>query len=40
VLGAAIPGLDDTVEILADDGVVGRLDDGGELLRQDFRRRF
>jgi len=32
-LGAAIPGLDDAVEILADNGVVGRLDDGREPLR-------
>jgi hypothetical protein len=33
-LGAAIPGLDDAVEILADNGVVGRLDDGREPLRE------
>jgi hypothetical protein len=39
-LGAAIPGLDDAVEILADNGVVGRLDDGREPLREKFRRCF
>src|SRR4029077_4090556 len=31
-LGPAIPGPDDSVEILADDGVVGGFDDRGELL--------
>jgi hypothetical protein len=31
-LGSAIPGPDDSIEILADDGVVGGFDDRGEVL--------
>ena len=36
-LGAAVPGHDDAVEVLADDRVVGRFDDGRESLRRAAR---
>jgi hypothetical protein len=37
-LSAAVPAADNAVQILADDGIVGRLDDGGKPLVQVVRR--
>ena len=34
-LGGPIPGSDDAVQVLADDGVVGRFDDSGEVAKGD-----
>src|SRR3546814_3876096 len=36
-LRAAVPACGDAVEVLADDGVVRRLDDGGQALRRRLR---
>ncbi len=33
--GRAVPGGDDAVQILADDGIVGRFDDAGEMSKPD-----